>query len=510
MDRPDRTPPIRLPSAPRVLAIAIALGVAGQLLLHGHALGVNVPIAAGPLLLSLVAITGIGRIDPLDAWIPVTAMLLAGAVAIRDDGPLVALDVLGALGLCAASAPALAGESVTRRTTAAILLLAARVMAAVSVGAAPLLDRVRHETAPADLARPGRRALPVIRGLVLVLPLLVVFAGLFAAADPIFGQWLDRLTAWDVDLGDSLVRALYAATVAWVAGGLLWLAWSVSGRATPEPRSLGAAASAPAVVPGSWRLGVTEALTVLVALDLLFAAFVALQVAYLFGGLSTMSAIGMTYSTYARRGFFELAAVVVLVGGLLMGLESVVAHRTRAFVAAALTLVGLTSVVLASSWLRLGLYEEAYGWTELRFYVAAAIVFLAICLVAAAVLIWRNRAAWLPHAVAAASLVVLLGVNVVGPQAFITQRNLERSILPASVPSYGDPSLDAPYLRAFDADAIPALIDALPRLDPEQRDQVEALLHDARARLDRSPDAWQSWNLGRWRAREALEAWAAR
>jgi hypothetical protein len=259
------------------------------------------------------------------------------------------------------------------------------------------------------------------------------------------------------------------------------------------------------------RLGVTEALTVLVALDLLFGAFVALQVAYLFGGLDTLSAIGMTYSSYARRGFFELAAVVVLVGGLLMALEAVVAHRTRAFVAAALTLVALTSVVLASSWLRLGLYEEAYGWTELRFYVAAAIVFLALCLVAAAVLIGRNRAAWLPHAVAAASLVVLLGVNVVGPQAFITDRNLERSIVPTIVPSYGDPSLDAGYLGTLNAGAIPTLIESLPQLPPSQRADVERLLRDAHRRyVADGGDAWQGWNLERWQARQALEAWAGR
>ena len=43
--------------------------------------------------------------------------------------------------------------------------------------------------------------------------------------------------------------------------------------------------------------------------------FVGLQVAYLFGGLDTLVAAGMTYSDYARRGFFELVAAACLAGG---------------------------------------------------------------------------------------------------------------------------------------------------------------------------------------------------
>lgn len=519
MDRPA-TPSLPL-SAParalgpaRIAALAVAVGLAAQLLLHGHAPGVNVPIATAVLLVAAaIAAGGVRRTDPLDAWIPLTALLLAAFVAVRDDPPLVALDVAGALALSGASVAAFAGESVTRRTTLSAIELAGRVMAAAGVGGLPLLERVRHDARPREqLTRSGRRAIPVLRGLLLVFPLILVFGALFASADPIFQRWLDRLTAFDVDAGDVLARTAYATFAGWLAGGLLWFAWSASSRVRDAARSLGAAASSPAAaVAGSLRLGVVEAVTILVALDALFAGFVALQLAYLFGGLDTLSAIGMTYSTYARRGFFELVAVVVMVGALLLALEAVVAHRTRAYVAAATVLIALTAVVLASSWLRLGLYQQAYGWTQLRFYVAAAIAFLAIDLVAAALLILGNRARWLPHAVAASALVVLVGVNVLGPQAFITARNLERSIVPAAVPYFGDPSLDAGYLATLGADAIPALVEALPGMTADQRAEVELLLSDAHWRyVVTRADGWQSWNLARERARASLEAWASR
>jgi hypothetical protein len=493
-------------SATRVLAVALGVGLAAELLLDGHALGINVPLATAVLLVATAAIAGgIRRIDPLDAWIPCAALVLAAFTAIRDDGPLLLLDVTGALGLTAASAPAFAGEAVTRRTTAAILALAARVVTAVAVGGAALSGRVHAEADPLDLvARRASRATPVVRGLLLGIPPVLIFAALFASADPIFGRWMDTLVTVDVELGELPGRLLFTALATWLAGGLLWFAW-VAGPPL-EPRSLGAAVAAPAGALGSLRLGAVEALTLLVALDLLFGAFVALQLAYLFGNSDTLGAIGMTHADYARRGFFELVAVVVLVGGLLLGLEAAIAHRTRAYVAAALVLVGLTAVVLASSLKRLWLYQDAYGWTELRFYVLAAIAFLAIDLAAAAWLIFRNRSQWLPHAVAASSLVVLVGVNLVGPQATITARNLERALMPAVVPEYGERTLDTTYLGSLDADAVPQLVAALPGLSEPQRRELRPLLADAHRRYVLERDAsWQGANLARERARAALE-----
>ena len=55
--------------------------------------------------------------------------------------------------------------------------------------------------------------------------------------------------------------------------------------------------------------------------DALFAAFVTIQAAYLFGGRDTLARSGMTYAEYARRGFFELVAVAVLTLALVLVLD---------------------------------------------------------------------------------------------------------------------------------------------------------------------------------------------
>jgi hypothetical protein len=253
------------------------------------------------------------------------------------------------------------------------------------------------------------------------------------------------------------------------------------------------------------RLGATEAITILVALDVLFGLFVTLQVTYLFGGRDTVAASGMPYAQYARRGFFELLLVVALAGSLVGVLEVFVGLRRRTYVVALLGLVGLNAVVLASSFLRLRLYQDAYGWTELRFYVDAAIAFFAVGLFTAAVLIVRNESRWLGHALAGGAMAVLVGVNLIGPQAFVTQRNLDRALIPGVVPDFGQETLDAAYLGTFDADAVPALVAALPRLGPIEQVTLETRLRYLRERLEVDRDDRAAWNLARERARADLD-----
>ena len=79
----------------------------------------------------------------------------------------------------------------------------------------------------------------------------------------------------------------------------------------------------------------------------------------------------------------------------------------------------------------------------------------------------------------AGSFLALLGlllavVDPVGPQGFITDRNLERALVPGVVPPFGEADLDAAYLGGLGADAVPALVVALPTLPEPQRTQLRS------------------------------------
>jgi hypothetical protein len=331
----------------------------------------------------------------------------------------------------------------------------------------------------------------------------MIFVVLFASADPIFRDGIADLLGFRLDLGDLPGRVWFMLSAAWLLAGAI----SIAGTGIPdvEGSSLGAAArDARLVVHRS--LGSAEALVILAVIDVVIGGFVVLQIRYLFGGLDTLQAAGIPYAQYARRGFFELVAAACLASGIVVVLEGTIANRTRLYLAAVATLIGLTAVVLVSAALRLGLYQAAYGWTELRLYVFAAIVTMAIGLGIMLGLVLVHQSRWLPHALAVLGIVSIVGLNLLSPAAFVAARNIERVIDPSLVPPDGHSGLDAAYLAVLPDDAIPVLVDALVRLPDREANDVLSILRARRHALE-SDDALRSpfsWNLGRERARSAL------
>lgn len=490
-------------TARRLLLVALLVGVLADILLDGPAYGINVALLVGACLAGGWLVRRPERApDPLDVWLPVTAVGLAALVAVRADPFLALLDTVGAVAFTGASIVAFSGLAVTRRSASVVVAMGAWVIGSAGVGAARLVPHARR--APdAEPRRVPTWLAPLGRGLFLAIPLVTIFAVLFASADPIFGRGVDELLGIRIDLGDVPGRVLFVVAVTWLTAGLLTVA--AEGIPPLETSSLGAAAWTPPVAADR-SLGTAEAVVVLVGVVSVVGLFVGLQMAYLFGGLDTMAAAGMTYSDYARRGYFELVAAAGLAGGLLVGLEYVVAHRSRLYVGLGIGLVVLTVLVLASAALRLQLYQDAYGWTELRLYVAISIGAMAVTLATLAAFLATDRTRWLGHVMAVTGLVALIALNGLAPAAFVAQRNVDRVIDPTLVPPDGWVGLDTDYLRSLPDDAVPVLVEALPQLPADDQRAVRRHLEERRDELagDPATSSPAAWNLGRERARAAL------
>ena len=502
----------------RIAALAAALGLAGQALLVGNVFGLNLLLLALALLAAAVVVRPReAAVDRTDLWLPIAAVAVVAGVAIRADPLLDLLDIGAGCLLLGASIAAIGGIAVTRRSAIGVVVLGTMALGWLGAGilrvTAATRRPARNEDAPARRF-PGWAA-PVARGLLLAIPVLFVFSSLFASADAVFATLTARLFDLQLDWGELPVRFAVALFIGWLVAGLLAIAagdmrsWRDAEAAAfaAQPRSLGAATASDTLDRGAIPiLGSIEAVTILVAVDILFAVFVVLQLAYLFGGQDTLAATGLPYAQYARSGFFELVVVAVLAGGLLALVHAIAVRRTPALVWAGLALGGLTAVILASALLRLRIYQDAYGWTELRFYVLATIVWLAIGIGITAVLLVRDRMAWLLHGLAIAAIIVLVGMNVVGPSRLIAGENVARVLDPARVPPDGKTGLDIGYVRVLGDDAVPAMVAALPALDRTSQAELRSTLAERQSELAR-PEAtgWPSWNLGRELARHALE-----
>jgi hypothetical protein len=494
-------PLIRWPSASaaaRIIVASLAAGVLAQLLFVGEVGGINVTIWVLAVLGGAFALRPVSaRIDRADLWLSPAALAFAAFIALRHDRGLLVFDLVASGSLALAAAVAIGGIAVTRRPWTRMVVLGLGALGAVFGGAAAMAPGVRPLMRLLQL-RGDSTSARVIRGALIALPLLLVFLVLFVAADAVFAQVASNLIR--IEIGrDAVGRAVFALFVAWIFAGTMAAVW------LSRERFSNVDAVSPPV-----RLGAVEATVVLVALDLLFAVFVAIQAAYLFPGSDPLAVTGLTYSEYARRGFFELVFAAAMAGLVILAVDSFIERRSSAYRLAAAGLLVLIGVVLVSAVWRLGLYQQAYGWTDIRFYVVAAIVWLAIGAAAGLFAVVRDRVSALPKFMMGAGLAVALACNVIGPQSFVTGQNLQRVIDPSLVAPGGYDGLDAEYITRLGADGLNVLFDSLSQGSVPS---AEAAVIDERlrARADKlratgARNGWPSWNYAKDRVFRALDS----
>jgi Domain of unknown function (DUF4173) len=496
------TPPLRRPLA--LLTTALALGLCADLLFYNRTPGLSAPLFVG---LILVALARLGRAEGRDAtlansWLGAAALLFAGLMALRAAPLLIVLNAMAATGLL------LLHATLYRAAPLTILdgwrVGAGAALAAIEAAIAPLPLAFGQAARLRGAGEHGRALLVVGRGAVLAAPVLLVFTGLLAMADSVFASYIGDLFSLQLpfDLEQIGGHLVFTAIFGWAAAGGLLVALRAHDEGAllgPPPRELPAEGETQRLrLPLKLRfLGWGEALTVLALVDLLFAAFMLIQGAYLFGGLDTLERSGMTFADYARRGFFELVTVACLTLGLLWGLALVArrerAEQRRSFNAASALMVLLVLGMLASAALRMWLYEQAYGFTLLRLLTHSFMGWLASILLLFVVALLRDRPRLFSLGLPAAAAAYLLALNLLNPDAMIVRENVAR------YQATGD--LDSYYLSTLSPDAAPAIAAALPLLGAVGEPLRAYLIEQQRElELAAASDGWPGWNYGRWRA----------
>ena len=344
-----------------------------------------------------------------------------------------------------------------------------------------------------------RAILPVLRGLLLAVPVLLVFTLLLSSADMVFSQRLEALLqSFRIEnIGEYFAQGILALMIAYMMIGLVKIAEVNSQKTEPDNS---------AVKP---FLGFTEGATVLIAVMVLFSMFVVIQFRYFFSGELNISEAGFTYAEYARRGFGELIWVAVFSLLLIQVLRTVLKIETlkqrKVLTGLIVGLVALTLVILVSSYQRLSLYESAYGFSRLRTYSHFFILWLGLLLAGTVALEVINQPRFFANAVLAASLGFVLTLNLINVDAFIVRQNLNRA--------EQGMELDAQYLITLSSNAIPQMVEAFNNetYPAEIRSGIGAALACQNERLTsetRDPyrNRWPSFNLADWKARKTLDA----
>jgi hypothetical protein len=420
-----------------VVAVLVVGLIADQFLRAGAVgLGASLTFAA-----AAVALIFAGRIVRLEARLLAAAAVLFGTwLSLRASPWLLVPDIAVALVLLVVAASLAARGSVLDLGFAEAAARAFSVVFHAIAGAAFIAKPItRTRSRISALA-------PVIRGLVIAVPIAGVLAILLASADPIFASFFSL----NFDFGRLALDIVFVVIGSLAMAGLLRLA-----AAEPMDRVDGP----------TWRLGTTEAVVVLAVLNTIFAAFAIAQAMAASGtGAETLRTAGITYADYARSGFFQLlwVAGITLVVLVVFSRVTGFAHRggRLTFLALAEGAIVLTLLIVLVASQRLSLYEDAYGFTMLRLYshVFAGLIALVFLLLAADLAGLFRQRRWFAGVSAICALVLLVSLNVANPEALVVGLNVDRASLAHKV--------DAQYFRELSSDAAPALLSSKSKLDP--------------------------------------------
>jgi hypothetical protein len=514
----------------RVLLAALCLGWSTDWLFYNKPTGISLLLFVSMLWLVLRWIGRKEGVQPdrRNQWLLIPLFFFATMAFVRANGFITTLNVLAVIALLSYILYFYAAGRVEALEMVGVLLLPMRVVGNSLKRTSPLVSAGIDLN---DLRAKGRRNFfPIVRGLLLALPLLLLFIILLASADLIFADFVKEIMSLEIlsDLVEGSWRGMLILGVSWLFAGGLVVALERGGEendASGFEKGLG-------YLRRTFSLGFVEMTTLLVLVNALFMSFATVQFAYLFGGERNINLEGYTYAEYARRGFFELVAVAVLSLVLILGLNWITRRESKRqiqiFNGLSSLMVWFVLVMLVSAFRRMRLYESTFGYTELRLYGYLFMIWLALLMGWFLVTLWK-RPEYFSIGLILAAIGYLATLNLIDPDAFITRQNLER---------YQETNdLDVSYLTTLSADAVPELIEALAQVgdDPQlvttpactsywrgarlaygeeinqecQATPAQILQEDLEIRrqemqTDTDWRLWQAFHLSRWRAHALL------
>lgn len=507
--------------ARRVLLDGLFLGGLADALLH-NGLGVGLfiwMIAFASVTVHFARQRYDGLTREQTGWLA-TALFFAGCFAWRDSGQLLFYDFCAMVGalvfLGATLAPASPMRSILGqrvRDLGRAFELGIRSITAGTISA------FRESELGSEMSSRRGRATVALRAVLLAAPVVLVFGLLLGSADPMFGA---LIAIPPIDLGNAMSHLMLTAFASWFIAGGLRGAFGEGRRASPTRTG------------SMLALGTLDVTAILGSIVALFVIFLSVQVGWLFGGERLVrSTTGLSYAEYARHGFFELVWVTLLLLPVLVGTRAFIRDgdekAVRRHRMLATPLLVLVAGVMASAMGRMALYVHYYGPSLDRLYASVFMLWLALVFAWFGLTILRGRLHDFAAGMAITGFFTLAALNVVDPEALVARASLERATsalqladsLPATARARATASpIDYGYLTArLDGDAVSEVVRALvtppvstlnkPARTAEVRERCDAVRtmlrkwgrYGSENQLD-----WRRWNVGSWRAQNAVRA----
>jgi hypothetical protein len=342
---------------------------------------------------------------------------------------------------------------------------------------------------------------PVLLGILVSIPIVFFLIIMLSSADMIFSAKISGISDWFSKLFNFLL--MYKFVIGVFAGlylfGLLYLIFErediqKDSKLMDELNNL---------IQHKKIKGDSTVFNILLASILtVYTFFIIIQFKYLFAGANLPN--GLNYSEYARRGFFELVFLSVLNITLIL-LTVYLLHEqiyvnkikwsqiTKIFL---IYLCFITIILLVSSFYRMMLYNNEYGFTRLRVLVYTFLIFEAIGLFITFKFIMKPDF----NIIAIYSIIGLiyyLSLNIMQIDYIIAKNNIDMYLANETQ------SIDIDYLMSLSVDVTPQIMRLIEssEVDVITKYRAGSYLEDINVRYNQNEKKWQSYNLSIERAK---------
>lgn len=335
------------------------------------------------------------------------------------------------------------------------------------------------------------KAISILKALVIVIPITLVVLILLSSADMVFGNIFDGI--WDsivkflkLEIFDNLLGRIIVFVLLFFAIGCTTM-YIMYEKKKPE-----------IVRENNKERNLLTAKILVSVLNIIYILFDFIQIkSLLFHSVSA----NINYASYARQGFFELLVVSLINLTIILatrGFETDKNKKEFNYIKIMnVIMIFLTMVIIASSFLRMHLYEMEYGYTTLRLLVFAALITEAILMIPTVMYIF-NKEFNIVKSYMIILTIAYLCVNYMNFDYIIAKRNINRY--------YYTQDIDIDYLSNYQNGNVPLLIDFYDNLkDSEVKEELGEYLNNLQEVLNEDERGIFEFNLPYFEAEKMIE-----
>lgn len=306
----------------------------------------------------------------------------------------------------------------------------------------------------------------VIKSILVSLPIIIIILLLLSSADMIFGKiFSEFFSIFKININFDVFYELYERSLLFI---FILILLGTSGLYIKEYGS-------EIQIKESNDEKKKDLLTlkiIFISLNVIYVLFDFIQIKSLM--LHSISMSGITYAEYARQGFFQLMFVSIINLSLILFSKKFENKSNlkefNTIKISSLIMIFLTIIIIISSYLRMNLYEQAYGYTVLRLLVYISLITEFILMIPTIIYIFNNK-----YPIVKSYIIILISVyvitNYMNIDYIIANKNISRY--------YNNYKIDLDYLMNYNSDNIPSLVDLYSNMNnSDEKNRLNDYLYD--------------------------------